>query len=320
MFLNSLHRTVKGAAASLHLTHESKIHRLARRQGYEVAGSLKYGRLYKLCRGNEPFILKFVVPNGLIAHREVLPALTGPYQRMAVPHVAATGECSTLGCWIIADWHEGHEYSKQWDEQQPEVAGGRAIDADTIPLLLDVIEDLRSLNAERFINLGLERRTAAWLRNRIQNQLGRASAWELLSGAQEKHARTLFEAFLERVDHGTIQISNHDFQFRNLIRLSDDRIKVVDWDAARISTFETEHCIAYQWMLMWNRPEWQRQFLAEARQRLPLSPELFRGVLLVNTLNQGINVYGEFPDLRAILFSTFLNLLDDRYYTYVWEG
>ncbi|MCK4793684.1 MAG: hypothetical protein KAV87_58690, partial [Desulfobacteraceae bacterium] len=275
--------------------------------------------VYKLRNNNQFALLKFVNENGLIAYRDVLPRIQGSFKRLVVPQIFETGRCGYFGNWVIIDWHDGYEFSQLWDTMNPELAGGRSITNDTIPSVLDMVSDLKSICADAFIETGIERRSRSWLENRLFSQLAIATKLNFVTSRQQTRLWDLLNPLIEEIDKGSLQVSNNDFQFRNFVRLDNGRIKLIDWDATRISTYEIEHCIAYQWMHMWNRPSWQHDFIVSATERLSLDKNRLRAALLICTLNHAV-YWRRIVNLGAKLFDIFLNLLDDEYCDYIFSG
>ena len=302
------------------LSEQRAIEHFARRRGYAVAEVLCWGRTCRLHKEGKDYLFKRTGPNGLIAYRDVLPAVDGDFKRLVLPRFVDGGHQSGIGHWIISRWLEGRNFNDRWDEWKPEVCGGKGIALDYVDVLLDVLEDLRGVEASPFAAGGIERRTRSFLCSRIRGQLDRALQGSLLTAGQERRALDLLEPFLARVDSGRLRLSNHDFYFRNFLEMPRGRIGILDWDAARISTYEIEHCVTYLWMLMWNHSAWSAALLEGARSRFALDRHQVRAALLVNLLNQSMHVWPNRPELSRMLLATFLEALDDAGFSAIWRG
>jgi hypothetical protein len=117
---------------------------------------------------------------------------------------------------------------------------------------------------------------------------------------------------MESIPEERCFIGNGDFQFRNFIEKESGQVVLVDWEGARLSAFEPEYCIAYQWLLMWNNPEWQREFLRHAIEKFSLAAERFRSVLLLASLRQATMIWYDIPELRQIQLDYFIQALEEH--------
>lgn len=306
---------VKWIAEYLNLTVEARIRSILRRHAFDLVKPIRHHHVYLVESSGRLALFKRVDENGFVAHSMVLRAIQGRFKRLLLPQALAFDRTKSLGRWVILDWHDGRAFSEEWDPYDTRLEGGRAISLDTVPTVLDMIEDLRTIDPAAFSSSHLRRRTREWLASRIRGQLDRASRSGWLTARQVSRTAELLCPFLDTVDQGRLGLSNNDFQFRNFVFLADGRVKLIDWDAATISTFETEHCIAYQWMLMWNNEEWQRVFLASACDRLHVRPDRLRAACLIMTLNHSVLTWKDIPTLRHPLLIAFQSLLEDESWT-----
>lgn len=290
-----------------------------RRQGYRIVEVLFWGRSYRVEKGGANYLFKRTIANGLIFYRDVLPNVRGDFDRLALPEFVDGGRHKRLGHWVISRWLEGRDFKDRWDEHDPQICGGKAIEPAYVDVVLELLEDLRRIDTAPFVQSGLQRRTRSFLSGRIHNQLDRVRARDLVSEHQQRRLLELLEPFLERVDSGALRLSNHDFNFHNFIELPTGKVAVIDWDVARISTFELEHCATYLWMLMWGHRAWADAFIRRAVTRFDLHPGRVRAALLINTLNQAVQVWLEQPDLRQMALATLSNALDDAWFHSILE-
>jgi hypothetical protein len=300
---------------------------LIERHGYEFVEDLQRYDRGKVCRvrkGGSHFVIKRTDAAGAIVYRDLLPALSHiKFRRLAVPQFIESGEEKGVGHWVVTEWLDGRTFHDRWDERHPNTSGGRAIPLDTTTLVLDLVADLASINpASHDATAHLCRRTADEVTGTVERKLVavRDDGQVHVTPAQETLARELIQPLIDSVNTGRVTLSNGDFYFRNFIELPAGRVAVVDWDSTRLSTFEVEHCVAYQWMLMWNNPPWQRAFLDEAKSRFELDRDRFRAVLLLDTLTQVVFWKGQDPYLMQIELDYFLNSLSDSYFSHVWGG
>lgn len=68
-------------------------------------------------------------------------------------------------------------------------------------------------------------------------------------------------------------ISNGDFNPRNVIRLLDGKLVLIDWNGI---TSPLEHMLAYPWILNWQNPEWQKKYATEFESKLPIDNNRLR--------------------------------------------
>ena len=203
-----------------------------------------------------------------------------------------------------------------WEER----TGGRDTPIATCEPTLDLIEDLGAIDATPFRGRGLTEQTRAWVGSLVERHLAWARAAGHFDEGAGAAARRILAPFVDGIDTGAVRLGNGDFQLRNFVERPDGRIALIDWDAARLSTFEAEHCVAYQWLLMWNNPAWQRAYLDGARRRLGLRAERFRAVLLIDVLKQAF-FWRERDGLARMPLQYVAPLLsDDAFDARIWRG
>lgn len=114
-------------------------------------------------------------------------------------------------------------------------------------------------------------------------------------------------------------VSNEDFRFANFIEIDSQRTGLVDWDGARTSRHEVEHCIAYLWLQMWRNGTWQRRLVDRSRQILDLQEDLFRAALIKRTLCRA-HTWHDNADLRKIQIQYFRDALNNQKWHHIWES
>jgi len=177
---------------------------------------------------------------------------------------------------VITRWIEGRVF----DNRGPEAAGGRGIELGMMPGLLTAIEELRDLDVAQFADPpgpSLRRGSPLAIPKVALPELVDAG---LIRERDRSRIMQLLTPFDECAAHEPLMLTNADLQFQNLVWLADGRLAIIDWDGAGISSFEVEHCMSYQWLLMWNNPEWQRAFMRAASARFDIRPHRLRAVML----------------------------------------
>ena len=94
-------------------------------------------------------------------------------------------------------------------------------------------------------------------------------------------------------------ISNGDFNPRNVIRLPNSMLVLIDWDGI---VSPLEHHLAYPWLLNWQNKDWQRVYASRFEERLPVIKENLRMNLMKISLSRAVDEKGhnnDFADQMA---------------------
>lgn len=279
----------------------------------------------KIARNRQFFALKVfrshgIEPNGVIAHRDVLPRIPNTHKRLVIPKTIACGATDAGNHFVIMTWEKGHNFNDRWSLTGAKTRGGKSIQIYTVQLVLELIEDLYNICTESFGNVQLRPHWQECSQARIYKLLIIADERRLISSKEQLCSQLILDQIpFSNEQNQRKMLSNGDFQFRNFIEKSANKSAVIDWDEAKFSSYELEHCVAYQWMLMWNNPSWQRVFLSEAKQRFSMDKYRFRSLLLFNCLRQAIRSGSYRPELAKIFIDTFRKTLKDRNYNSIWD-
>lgn len=84
-------------------------------------------------------------------------------------------------------------------------------------------------------------------------------------------------------------ISNGDFNPRNVIRLPNERLVLIDWNGI-ISPLE--HLLAYPWLLNWQNPTWQNEYASKFETSLPIDVNRLRMHLMNIALIRAVDEKG----------------------------
>ncbi len=285
-------------------------------RGYRTLEVLSWAKAYRVEKGGEPFVFKRLTSQGLAIWQEVLSKIQGPFRRLVVPEVVEGGEDKRIGCWVVRRWLDGKPMCAHWSEWvEPDSV---QLPIDRVEKVVDVLEDLATIDASPFLAANIQRRDRSFLQNQIAREVAQAKEKGLLSPAEIKRIWQLVEPLFACTDKGPWHLSNHDFYFRNFLEMPDGRVALLDWEVARISSFEIEHCVSYLWMLLWNCPEWRREFLYQTKQRLGIDREKFRAALIVNSLHQAMSVWRHQPALQAKMIGVLREALDGQQMVALW--
>lgn len=91
-------------------------------------------------------------------------------------------------------------------------------------------------------------------------------------------------------------ISNGDFNPRNVIRLSNGQLVLIDWNGI-ISPLE--HLLAYPWLLNWQNPTWQNEYALKFESNIPIDINRLRmhlmNIALIRAVDEKAhkNVYAD---------------------------
>jgi hypothetical protein len=213
---------------------------------------------------------------------------------------------------------EGTEFHGRWHYQKPAIAGGRGLGSREIALAVELAGDLLRIPVHHLEKLGLRVTTPQMAASVFDRRIQWLLDEKLIDRTQFLKARAAVANWAAGCEDGAPRVlSNTDFRFRNFIELSNSRTALIDWDDARSSSFELEHCIAYQWLLLWNRPDLQRILIRRARDALPIDRECLRTVLLMNAVTQA-HVCRAKADLIQLHVAQASNFLNTSFFPEVW--
>lgn len=286
------------------------------RHGYRPVEVLSWAKAYRVEKEGQQFVFKRLTPHGLSVWQEVLSKLRGPFRRLVVPEATAFGQDKRIGVWMLRRWLDGRPMCAEWSELLS--PGEVRLPRDRVEMVVDLLEDLAAVDAAQFLRTDIQRRDRCFLQKQIGQEVAQAEQQGLLGPTEIERLWRLVQPIFACAETGPWRLSNHDFYFRNFLELPDGRVALLDWEVARISCFEIEHCVSYLWMLLWNHPEWRREFLHQATQRLKIDQDKFRAALVVNALHQAMFVWQDQPALQAQMIGVLRNALDDQQMAVVW--
>jgi len=107
-------------------------------------------------------------------------------------------------------------------------------------------------------------------------------------------------------------LTNGDFQFRNFIKLSNNKIVVIDWTENPFNTPNIEpieFAAMYQWTLMWANLSWQDAYVKEISKKFNISKDRLRFALLVKSINQA-HMWRGVQELSRLQVNNSIRALD----------
>lgn len=286
-------------------------------RGYRPREILSWAKAYRVEKGGEQFVFKRLTSQGLAIWQEVLSKIQRPFRRLAALKAVELGEDKWIGPWVLRRWLDGKPMCADWSEVL--LPDAVRLPVDRVEKVVEMLEDLASIDAAEFLAANIQRRDRLFLQKQIGQEVAQAEQQGLLGPADVERLWRLVQPIFACADKGPWRLSNHDFYFRNFLELPDGRVALLDWEVARLSCFEIEHCVSYLWMLLWNHPEWRREFLQQAKQRLGIDQAKFRAALIVNSLHQAMFVWSNQPGLQAKMIDQLRAALDDQQMAALWS-
>ena len=82
-------------------------------------------------------------------------------------------------------------------------------------------------------------------------------------------------------------VCNGDFNPRNVIRLGNGQLVLLDWSGAFVSPLE--HLLTYPWLLNWENPAWQKEYAARFESKLPVNNSRLKRHLMNDALFKAVH-------------------------------
>lgn len=259
------------------------------------------------------------LPYPILAHRLLL-SMRGGYSRLILPEYICDGHSPSSGWYVLLGHIEGQDFRDRWHYFKADRRGGLKIEPAHVDLVLELMKDLRCLPTEELLSEGLKKIT-----DKIAIRVALRRLREMVKGAliSNDDGAMLESAILSLTGFDDPRrpavVSNGDFRFLNLLELSPSRTAIIDWDGAQASTFETENSIAYNWLLLWKRPDLQNRLICGAKEMFSVDRDVFRSVLLIRSVMQA-QVCRKFPDQLALHVAQAVRVLDDRGFASIWNS
>ncbi len=301
---------------------------LARQLGFEIIAerAIKPERqTYEIRQSGETFALKIFradrdsAPYAVFVHQHLLGRIPSRVGRLRIPRVLDVRFVEDLGHVVRLEWIDGRDFFDRWHTTKEPHVGGARLGLEYVGLAIDMIQDLTRIRVDKLVPSGLavmngREITTFWNRHL---HLAREDGW--LGADDAARARTHAEWLAQDVSGQPLTISNMDFRFANFLEVDPDQTGIIDWDGARASAYEIEHCISYLWLQMWRNTEWQRGLIAGARQAVGIKEARLRAVLLKRTLGQA-HTWRVNPTLQAQQIRLFRLALDNEGWRRIWCG
>jgi aminoglycoside phosphotransferase (APT) family kinase protein len=238
------------------INDDAQRERRIRRLGYEpvTAFKVKQNRwTYHVRQTRSDYVLKAWPskrpndpPYPAISYR-VLQIARLKYKRLVLPEVVETGFERGIGHYIVMPLLTGEAYP--WSHEHPATAGGRALDIGSIIALLETLDDLSTVPSLDLIEAGLRVSKPKKAPSSCNGYLAPLLKEGLVSKSEAGCALNLVVSWAStRGFDSPATVSNGDFRFGNFLNVSEKRTAILDWDDARVSSFELERCVARLWV------------------------------------------------------------------------
>ncbi len=211
----------------------------------------------------------------------------GKFRKLILPKAKKIGSLfSNYNWWILLEYYGNNIIP--WDETREGDIGGESISTDYVPVLIDMIRDLKSIDLKLFLGIIPLVEGCTWYKELSQ----RATALTELGYLTIEELQEILIILSKGVDENAKNdyiLTNGDFQFRNFLIQPDGKLAVIDWTENAFNTPNIEPIefpVMYQWTLMWKNPKWQNLYLETFIKQFKVSEARIRYALLVKSINQ----------------------------------
>jgi len=277
--------------------------------------TLKPHKVFMVTNGKSSFVLKLTTQQGIFFLRDWLPLVQADFaEHLTFPKLVACGQFSRQKNWALTTWIDGESLASIFDDRDSNssIWGGRGITQHHLDIFF------RALTALCTVSPAPTTRPKAIvtdyvlsgprLQQRIYSYVRRLSSAGLLRLDQLDLILNRCEPLLVDSSDRQLLFTNGDFQFRNLVVLNDNRVGIIDWDTARFSHFEIEHCITYQTILLWANPSAQFDLIHRSRDLFDYDDRIMNAYCVFNTLGRMVS-YSRDAQLREHFGNLLHNLL-----------
>jgi len=238
----------------------------------------------------------------------------GDFKRLVLPEYRYDGYDPGVGWYVLLSYIDGEDFRRRWHYDRPLICGGLALTSFDIELVLDLADDLRSVPVDPLVDAGARLVTPKKAFCQLERRIADLQDADLISQSTSKSILGIVSTWANPVDRcrpfsRSFSMSNADFRFLNFVEVSPQQTALIDWDGLQVSNFETEHCIAYQWLFLWKRPDLQRQLVNTAIQRFSLDRSDILAVILLRAVLQmhTVKARSDRLEIHATQVLTLLN-------------
>ena len=242
--------------------------------------------LFRDRRTKKKCILKRLNPTDseVKIYQEYLPLIRSQFPTLVLPEAIAVfnfGESA----YVLLPYYEGKHFLHNSNDLQ--------LATDLVNLALD----LSTIDADLVL-----RYKCVFNEQRFESDFWHHFDQACVSGLIAAHHAELIRAKCAKVlargrKPQPMVVCNGDFSPRNVIRLRNGQLVLLDWNGGFVSPLE--HLLTYPWLLNWENPAWQKEYAARFESKLQVDNSRLKMHLMNDALFKAVhekkhgNVYGD---------------------------
>ncbi len=269
---------------------------------------------------------KKVKEGELLVYEEVLGTVADIYNpTFSLLVLPKAMEINTGQSVVILPFYEGETFNEKWNEKTGGILLGLDLSVEIPEILRElstiaigtVLDNKKLQNISRF-TFNTEEYLPEFdsITNRIVSR-----------GLLEKEESDKAREMIIKKFPSKLMISNGDFYPRNLIRLPDNKLVLIDWETWNTNSpayivDHAENIAAFCFVHMWNNPAWQKNYVNELRKRFDMNKEDFQRAILIKSLemaNFWLKDGREENPLCDSQIVIFRNALNENYMAQLWD-
>lgn len=226
----------------------------------------------------EKFILKGVKENDLeiIVYFEHLPKIKTKFKTLVLPEGIAAFNTKEYVYFLIP-YYEGERFDFNTNDMK--------LAEDLVALSLD----LSTIDVDSVVKGGQKFDCNGFEKNFWQYVNKAASLGLIAASEVQKVKSDCAKVIVHGKENQIMVINNGDFNPRNVIRLPNGQLVLIDWNGI---TSPLEHMLAYPWLLNWQNPEWQKKYASDFESKLPVDKNRLKMHLMNIALIRAVNEKG----------------------------
>lgn len=227
---------------------------------------------------NKKFILKGVKEDDLeiVVYIEHLPKIKNVFKTLVLPEGVAAFNTKEY-VYILIPYYEGGHFDFNTS------------DISLADDLVNLVSDLITIDVDSVLKDGKKFDFNGFEKNFWQ-YISKAVSLGLIKDVDAQRIKSeCAKVLAQGKENQKMIVSNGDFNPRNVIRLSDGKLVLIDWNGI---TSPLEHMLTYPWLLNWQNPEWQKKFASNFETKLPIDKSRLRMHLMNIALIRGVDEKG----------------------------
>lgn len=227
---------------------------------------------------NEKFILKGVKEDDLeiVVYIEYLPKIKNEFKTLALPEGVAAFNTKEY-VYILIPYYEGTRFDFNTD------------DMNLADDLVNLVSDLSIIDVDSVVKTGNKFDYGGFEKNFWQ-YINKAVSLGLIKDSDAQKIKSdCAKVLAQGKENQKMIISNGDFNPRNVIKLLNGKLVLIDWNGI---TSPLEHMLTYPWLLNWQNPGWQKKFASNFETKLPVDKNRLRMHLMNIALIRAVDEKG----------------------------